>query len=345
MITISDLENIDSEKMYKIYDQWPEIADKSFNSELEVIDFGKIDHIVFSGMGGSGTIGDFFAAILSKTNLHVNVVKGYVLPKNVNSETLVITTSVSGNTEETLSVLESAHKMNCKILAFASGGKMEEFCYNNNIKFCKIKKYHSPRASFVSYFYSILKIIEPNIPVKNSEIKKSLQELKDTRKTISSENLSDTNEALNIANFLDSVPIIYYPWGLQAAAIRFKSSLQENSKMHTMVEDIVEASHNGIVAWEVKSSIQPILLQGKDDYIKTKERWKIIEKYFNQNQIKFQKIISKEGDIITKLINLIYILDYASIYLAVKNGVNPTPVKSIDFIKNQLKNSKEPFEN
>jgi len=338
MITISDLENIDNKGMHKIYDQWPEIADESYNSELEAIDFGKVNHIVFSGMGGSGTIGDFFAAILSKTNLHVNVVKGYVLPKNVNSETLVITTSVSGNTEETLSVLESAHKMNCKILAFASGGKMEEFCNKNNIKFCKIKKHHSPRASFVSFLYSILKILEPNIPVNNTDIQNSLKKLKDTRKTISSKNLSNTNEALNLAKFLDSIPIIYYPWGLEAAAIRFKSSLQENSKIHTIVEDVVEASHNGIVAWEVKSNIQPILVQGKDDYIKTKERWKILEKYFNQNEIKFQKIISKEGDIITKLINLIYILDYTSIYLAVKKGINPTPVKSIDFIKNQLKN-------
>ena len=322
--------------MYKIYDQWPEIADESYNSDLEIIDFGKVNHIVFSGMGGSGTIGDFFAAILSKTNLHVNVVKGYVLPKNVNSETLVVTTSVSGNTAETMSVLDSAHKIGCKIIAFSSGGKMEQFCKKKDIKFRKINKYHSPRASFVSFLYSILKILESNIPVKTSDIQNSLKELKSTSKMISSKNLSDTNQALKLADLLTSIPVIYYPWGLEAAAIRFKTSLQENAKTHAIVEDVVEASHNGIVAWEEKSDAQPVLLKGKDDYIKTKERWIILEEYFNQNKIKYGKIMSKEGDIITKLINLIYILDYASIYLAVRKGIDPTPVKSIDFIKQKL---------
>ena len=336
MITKLDLESIDTEEMFKVYDNWPIIADKSYNSDLELIDFGKINHIIFSGMGGSGSIGDFFEAILSKTNLHVNVVKGYVLPKNVNAQTLVVTTSVSGNTVETLSVLEAAHKIGCKIIAFSSGGKMEEFCIKNNIQFRKIEKYHSPRASFVSFLYSILKILGPNIPVKNSEIKNSIQELKKTCEIISSDNLTDTNSSLILSELLSDIPVIYYPWGLQAAAIRFKSSLQENAKTHALVEDVVEASHNGIVAWEVKSNAKPILLQGTDDYIKTKERWEILEKYFNENEISFEKVISKEGDIITKLVNLIYLLDYTSIYLAIRKKIDPTPVKSIVYIKQNL---------
>ena len=99
---------------------------------------------------------------------------------------------------------------------------------------------------------------------------------------------------------------------------------------------MVEASHNGIISWEIKSNVQPILLQGKDDYKKTKERWIIFEEYFNKNNIKFKKITSIEGDIISKLVNLIYILDYASIYLAVINKIDPTPVYSIDYIKSRL---------
>lgn len=336
MISKSELERIDSQKMFEVYDDWPKIAKKSYYSNLEVVDFGEVKHIVFAGMGGSGTLGDFFSAILSKTNLHVNVVKGYLLPNSVDVNTLVVTTSVSGDTVETLSVLKAAKKIGCKIIAFSSGGKMEQFCIDNKIKFQKIKKYHSPRASFVSFLYSMLKILESNIPVDISDIQNSIRELEETGKEISSKNFSESNRALELANFLTSIPVIYYPWGLEAAAIRFKSSLQENSKTHAIVEDAVEASHNGIVAWEVESNAHPILLQGKDDYIKTKERWKILEEYFNQNKITFEKVISKEGDIITKLINLIYFLDYTSIYLAIKKGVDPTPVKSIDFIKNNL---------
>jgi glucose/mannose-6-phosphate isomerase len=135
---------------------------------------------------------------------------------------------------------------------------------------------------------------------------------------------------------LKEIPLIYYPLGFEAAAIRFKCSLQENAKMHAIVEDVVEASHNGIISWEVKSNIQPILLQGKDDYKKTKERWIIFEEYFSGKKIGFKKIVSIEGDIISKLVNLIYILDYASIYLAVINKIDPTPVYSIDYIKSRL---------
>ena len=66
-----------------------------------------------------------------------------------------------------------------------------------------------------------------------------------------------------------------------SAAIRFKNSMQENSKKHVLFEDVIEASHNGIVSWEKSSNIQPILMQGKDDHFKTRERWKIFKEFFN----------------------------------------------------------------
>jgi len=119
--------------MCKIYDKWPEIAESSFNMDYEPIEYDKIDHIVFAGMGGSGSLSDVFSAILSKSNIHVSVVKGYHLPKTVNSDTLVVTTTVSGNTTETLSVLNSATKQNCKVIGFTSGNKMEEYCIKNKI--------------------------------------------------------------------------------------------------------------------------------------------------------------------------------------------------------------------
>jgi len=336
MIEKSDIERIDTQKIFKIYDEWPKIAKKSYYSKLEIVDFEKVNHIVFVGMGGSGSLGDFFSAILSKTDLYVNVVKGYLLPKTVNKKTLVIVTSISGNTRETLAVLDSAKKIGCKIVAFFSGGKMEEFCIENNIEYRKIEKHHSPRSSFVGFLYSMIQVLELIIPVKKEDIENSIIELEKTRENISSNNLNSTNEAYHLAMSIDKIPLIYFPWGLQAVAVRFKSSLQENAKTHAIIEDVVEASHNGIVPWEIKSNIEPILLQGKDDFIKTKERWKIFEEYFNENDINFKKIISRDGGIITKLVNLIYILDYTSIYLAIKNNIDPSPVNSIDYIKKRL---------
>ena len=116
-MNISTIEKYDLQKMYKVYDKWPEIAQESFESNQESVDFDGIDHMIFAGLGGSGAIGDIFSSILSKTKIHVNVVKGYLLPTTVDSNTLVIAVSVSGNTAETLAVLDSAYKTKCKIIA------------------------------------------------------------------------------------------------------------------------------------------------------------------------------------------------------------------------------------
>jgi len=323
--------------MYAIYDKWPEIAKKSFQSDIEECKFSDINHIIFAGMGGSGAIGSVFSSILSKTNIHTSVVKGYLLPKTVDKKTLVVATSISGNTAETLSILDSAKKANCKILACSSGGKMEEYCQRNKIEYRKIPFIHSPRASFTSFLYSMLKILNSIIPIPLEDVNESIIELEKLRKKISSDNLSIDNPAIELAEWISGIPLIYYPIGMQASAIRFKNSLQENSKMHAVAEDVFEASHNGIVAWERESNVKPILIEGQDDHIKTKERWKILKEYFELNKIEFKEVNSIHGNILSKIINLIYLLDYSTIYRAVLSNIDPSPVKSIDFVKNKLK--------
>lgn len=322
--------------MHVTYDSWPEIAKRSYSSSSEIGDFKNIDHLVFCGMGGSGTICDVFASILSKSNFHICVVKGYHLPSTIDSNTLVITSSVSGNTMETLQVLESASKCGCKTISFSSGGKMQTFCEKNKLPFKKIPIFHSPRASLPSFLYSMIHYFGPMFNINKDEVFESIKSLENLRQNINSSNTNSNNEAFNLASWLVGFPMVYYPWGLQAAAVRFKNSLQENSKMHAMAEDIMEASHNGIVAWETRSNVQPILIQGADDHIKTKERWKIFEMYFLENEIEFYKIQSVNGSILSKLINLVYLLDYASIYKAFLNKIDPTPTNSIDYIKSKL---------
>ncbi|MCV0410537.1 MAG: SIS domain-containing protein [Nitrosopumilus sp.] len=336
MLDIATMDKVDTQGMYKIYDSWPEIARESYEAYHELVDFHDIDHIVFAGMGGSGAIGDLFASILSKSDIHVSLIKGYLLPKTADKKTLVVTTSVSGNTSETLTVLDSAAKLDCKLIAFSSGGKMEDKCKKNQIIFRKIPLVHSPRTSFVSFTYSILKTLNSVLPIKKNDIVESLDELDIMKKQIFSHNLSDSNPAINLASWISGIPIIYYPHGLQSTATRFKSSLQENAKTHAIIEDVIEACHNGIVSWEKPSVVQPVLLQGKDDYIKTKERFDIIKEFFTKRDIDFKEIHSVSGNILTKTISLIYMLDYATIYKAVLSKTDPSPVLPIDYIKSRI---------
>ena len=336
LFSISTLDKYDPQGMYKIYDKWPELAKQFFKMNLNPVDFKNIDHIIFTGMGGSGAIGDTLSSILSKKNIYLSIVKGYHLPKTADSSTLVIATSASGNTLETVTVLDNAYNAGCKIIAFSAGGKMEKYCAKNRIEFRKIPIFNSPRASFPVYLYSILNVLGELVPIKKGDIMESIVTLKKTHKKISSSN-SQNNPSLDLAKWIHGIPMIYYPVGLQAAAIRFKNSLQENTKTHTIAEDIIEACHNGIVSWEKPSDVQPILLQGEDDYIKTKNLWKVIKEYFDIHEIDYREVHSVSGNILSKIINMIYFLDYSTIFNAVMKKIDPTPIKSIDFVKEKMK--------
>ena len=333
---LEDLGKIDSKKIFKVYDKWPDIAKESYEQEFLKPEFKDIDHIVFAGMGGSGTIGDVFSSVLSKNDIHTSVVKGYLLPKTVDENTLVVVTSVSGNTQESLTILQNSKNNKAKFIALSSGGMIKQYAMKNGVNYQEIKMEHSPRASFSKYIFATLKILELVIPVKKSDISDAISKMEIVQKNISSNNLNEENVALNLAKWMTGIPALYYPGGLESAAIRFKNSLQENSKLHVITEEVMEACHNGIVSWERKSNIQPILIQGSDDYFKTKERWELLKEFFNSKQIDYKEIFSVNGNIISKITNLIYLLDYASIYHSVISGIDPSPVSAIDFIKERL---------
>ena len=335
-MNLEDLEKIDSHKMYQTYDKWPDIAKQGYEQEFSVSEFKSIDHIVFAGMGGSGTIGDIISSILSKNDVHTSVVKGYSLPKTVDSNTLVVVTSVSGQTNETLTVLRDSLKLNANVITFSSGGKIEEVSLKNKIPFFKINYTHSPRASLLGFLYSTLNVLEDLLPINKSDILESLNLLNGTQMEINSSNLTDNNPALRFAKSIKNIPVIYYPAGLEAAAIRFKNSVQENAKTHIISENVIEACHNGVVAWEKSTNLQPILIQGQNDHSRTKERWGILKEFFQSKEIKYEEIFTIEGNILSKLVCLIYFLDYASIYYAVLSNIDPTPVNSIDYIKKKL---------
>ena len=133
--------------------------------------------------------------------------------------------------------------------------------------------------------------------IEKYEIAESIKHLERLRKIISSSNLANSNTSICLAEYITDIPLIYYPYGLQAAAIRFKYSLQENAKIHAIAEDVIESSHNGIVAWEKPSKVKPILVQGQDDHVNTKERWKIIKEYFRENNIRIIKEIKQTREI------------------------------------------------
>lgn len=327
------MEKFDPSGMYKVYDRWPEIADGAYSSKILPASFDGIDHVIFAGMGGSGTVGDLFSSILSRTGIHVTVVKGYLLPRTVNRRTLVVCTSVSGDTAETMAVAKSARDLGCKLICFSSGGRLEQFCAKNSVEFRRVPAFLNPRSSFPSYVYSMAKVLSAILPIRDADVTESLQRIKETRARICSSNMETSNPSLELARWMNGMPLVYYPWGLQAVAIRFKNSVQENMKSHAMTEDIIEASHNGIVSWERRTQVVPVIISGEDDHAMTVKRWHILREFFAKMNIDYREVRSSSGSILSKIMGLIYQLDFTTIYGAVLRGIDPCPVPSIDFVK------------
>jgi len=337
MLDKNQIKKYDQSLMHEAYDIWPQLARDNYKKTINAsLEFRDVDHIAFAGMGGSAAAGEVLRGVLSKSNYHTSIIKGYTLPHTVDSNTLIIATSVSGNSEEPLTILEQTRKTRAQVVAISAGGKMEEFCKNNNIFHIKIGQINSPRTTLPVILYTMLSFLGNNFRIRIDDVHESIKLLEETAKKINSNNLSEENQSLSLGMWINKIPVIYYPYGLYAAALRFKNSLQENCKCNAMTEDVVEACHNNIVSWERPSPVQPVLIRGVGDFPKTKERWEILKEYFRTNNIDFHEVISVEGSILSKLINLIYLLDYATIYNAVLNKIDPTPIKSIDFVKSKL---------
>ena len=325
------------------YDRWPEDAAAEYGpggpEPVDLRTCGRTRHFVFAGMGGSGTVGDAMSSILSKAGVHVDVVKGYVLPRVASRDTVVVATSVSGNTEETVAVLDEACERGCLAVGFSSGGALERLCADRGVPHRRIGARHSPRGSFAAFVYGMLRALGPVLPGGAAAYAPdSISHMSSLRDRVRSSNLDpSSNPALALAEWLSGVPVIYYPAGLRTAAVRFKNSLQENAKMHATAEDVIEACHNGIVPWALGAAAgRPVLVRGRDDHAKTRQRWSILESMFRDRGIPHYAVDSVGGDILSKIVNLVYLLDYATIYRAALSGTDPTPIEAIDYVKGRL---------
>ncbi|WOV93440.1 MAG: SIS domain-containing protein [Candidatus Nitrosoabyssus spongiisocia] len=337
MINEKDLQKYDKHEMHKVYDNWTQIAKDAYRNNSDHVDFSDINNVIFVGMGGSGTAADIFQSILSQTSMHITVVKGYTLPKTINKETLIVGTSISGNTEETLIAVKDSLNYDCKRITFSSGGKLEEFAKKNDIEHVQLPMYENPRSSLPSTLYIELKALHSTLSIDEKVIIDSLNALSNMREKISSNNLTDQNPAINLASWISKVPFIYYPAGLKAITTRFKNSIHENMKKHAYIENVIESCHNQIMAWEEKTDVMPILLRGTDDHHKTIERWNMVKEILQIHNVEYREEIVSGNNILSKTISTIYKLDYCTIYGAIMSGMDPYPIESINHIKKLLK--------
>lgn len=292
---------------------------------------GKISNIVLCGMGGSGIAGDFLKAVAP--NLRVTVTKTYEIPTSeVGPETLVLVISYSGNTEETLSCLDTAIKKKYRTFAITAGGKLEKVCKAKKIDMIKIPAGKQPRAAAIMIFFSLLKLLE------NSKVLKIGAAVTETIKLIE-ENLQKYEEEAKIISqdIARKVPVIYSSYSFAGISYRWKTQINENGKQHAFSNVFSEFNHNEIVGYTLQpENFAVIILKDRLDHPRIKKRMTIFKKLV-QEKTKVIEVNSEGKSALARAMSLVLIGDWVSYYVAMMNGQDPTPVDIIEDLKKELK--------
>ncbi len=321
------------------------LAVGNISRSVELPNIEAISNIVVTGLGGSAIGGDLLRVYAAgKISVPITVNRDYVLPEFVGPDTLVFAVSYSGNTEETLSAYEEARARGASVIAITTGGKLAEMAARDVIPLAKIPSGCAPRAATGYLFIPTLGILQRlgMLPDLTTEITGMISYIKELHKTIGPESPREENLSKQIAHKLyKKIPVIWGSTGTtEVVAQRWKGQINENAKAPAYWNVFPELNHNEIVGFqyplEILNKIHVIILRDERDHPRVQKRIEITKGIIKDVVDGFTEVwASGEGDL-ARLFSLIYTGDYASLYLAALYGIDPGPVKVIDFLKWEL---------
>ena len=295
----------------------------------------KISNVLICGLGGSGIGGSIVSElVIGNANVPVNVSKGYFIPAYVNENTLVIISSYSGNTEETLNCLDLAITKNAKIVAVTSGGKVLEASKIKGFD-CIVVPGGMPPRSCLGYSLTQLFFILGFNKIIHTNYKADLEA---AVKLIDSEENTIIAEGKTIAEkLLGKIPVIYATTFNEGIAIRFRQQLNENSKILCWHHIVPEMNHNELVGWtEKNNNLSVLFFLDKDEYSRNLARVQINKDVIKKHAAEVTEVYSKGNSIIEKAIYFIHLGDWISIALGELRGADLMEVNVINHLKSKL---------
>ncbi|MBI3999229.1 MAG: bifunctional phosphoglucose/phosphomannose isomerase [Candidatus Omnitrophica bacterium] len=310
-----------------------------------------ISKIVFSGLGGSAIGADFIRSYLAyEFPIPIFVNRHYRLPNFVDDKTLLIASSYSGDTEETLSSLQDGLKRKARILAITSGGQLARQAEAHSFPWIQIPGGFSPRAALG---YSVIPLLVAFSKIGFSKVYRP-EELKEARELIRS--LAQTQYGMqvrfenNLAKQLASLcfqkyPIIYAGTDyFDVVALRWRGQIEENAKALASHHILPEMNHNELVGWqspkELLKEAVVFFLRDAADHKRVQMRMNLTQKIVERSAGKVVELQSQGKSILARMFSLVYLGDWVSFYLAALYQVDPTPVDVIQYLKSEL--AKEP---
>jgi glucose/mannose-6-phosphate isomerase len=295
----------------------------------------KFDNVVISGLGGSGIGGKIVSQIIGETcKLPIVCTNDYVLPEFVSEKTLVIISSYSGDTEETVAAFHEARERGAEIACITSGGKIGGFAKEFNLNCITIPGGNPPRAMFgysaIQQFFVLraygliddsfetsvensIKLIEENI----AEIRKTSREVAE--------------------KIVSRIPILYAEAQYEGLAIRWRQQINENSKMLCWHHVFPEMNHNELVGWTGGDNrVAVLLIRNEDDHKRSQMRMELCKKLMAEKCDTIIEMWSKGSNRIERTLYLNHLGDWLSIDLAELRNEDAVAIPAILFLKGEL---------
>jgi len=351
-LNLRAIKQFDKSDILKILSSFPEQCQYAVQLGLEAkILFEKKDlsNIIFAGMGGSAIGADLVKDYLYfESKIPVMVCREYDLPAYVGKSTLVIVSSYSGNTEETLSIYEQARAKGAKIVAISSNGRLKEAAIRDKVSFIEIPRGLPPRFA-IGYLSIIPLCVLSRLGLINDPtlfVNQVVDVLKDLRDNCLGVKIGQKdNIAKHVATKLFKKIAFIYSGSLNfgICATRFRGQIAENAKALASSHVFPEMTHNEIIGWEEPAKLFKnfvvVMLRDQKINPRVNKRMDIAKELINKEDVEVIEVYSRGSGLLSRIFSLIYIGDFASFYLAMLYRIDPMPVDKNDYLKNEMAKS------
>ena len=354
-MNLDDLERfkqLDTLNMLGEIDNLPDQLAYAFQLGMkhDLPDWKNFRQIVIAGMGGSAIGADLLASYCaSLAHLPVSVHRDYSLPVHARGEeSLVICSSHSGNTEETLDAFESARKAECRIVVVCTGGELAKRAKENNIPIWTFDHAGQPRAAVGFSFGLLLAMFQRLgfIPDQSKEMEDAVASMKRTQQHLKADVPAVKNPAKRYAGQLMGRWVTFMGSGLlSVVARRWKGQINEVAKAGANFEFLPEADHNTLAGTKnpeetLNAHTMTLFLRAPSDHPRNRLRSDLTRKAFMLEGMNTDYIDARGNTPLAHMWTSILFGDYMSYYLAMGYGVAPTPIQALVEFKEAMKETK-----
>jgi glucose/mannose-6-phosphate isomerase len=305
-----------------------------------------VTSVTFCGMGGSAVSGDVVRSVfLERLGLPVEVNRSPVLPEHCGSHTLVVCSSYSGNTAETLAAFRSALKRGCRVLVVTSGGTIAEEAAELGVASVHVPSGYQPRAALGHLGFASLGALEAMgiLPPLAGDVGEAVDEVEALLAEMGPAAPTQSNAAKTLAARIgDRCPVIWGADGIgSVAAARWKTQMNENAKLPAFWSSMSELDHNEVVGWTSpfgeRFFVVGLRHDGEDPQLAP--RFPLSYDIVRAAGGEVDEINARGASALARLMSLIIVGDLTSVYVAIGRAVDPTPVPVIERLKAALAGS------